>query len=144
MELADAALTKILETIQQAEDEETGGILLGYYTRSHATARVMAVTGPPVDSKKGRSWFYRGMAGLRQLLEALWPQKVYYLGEWHLHPRALPTPSEDDKTEMFTISRTTSYQCPEPILLIIGGSVEAYSIRTFVFVNGKVTELMLL
>jgi integrative and conjugative element protein (TIGR02256 family) len=79
------------------------------------------VTGPARDSASGRAWFQRGVAGLQDLLFRRWRQQEYYLGEWHSHPGAAPTPSGTDATQLKLFARAADYHCPEPILLIVGG-----------------------
>lgn len=113
---------------------ETGGILVGTYNDNLNTAQVTAALPAPDDSRAGKSWFYRGVRGLRRYLRQLWrAERAYYLGEWHFHPFSLPMPSPTDITQMAEIAEESSYQCPEPILLIIGGDPsEAWTARAFV------------
>jgi hypothetical protein len=73
-------------------------------------------------TRAGTSWLIRGIKGLHSWLQRLWKEGGgYYLGEWHFHPFAAPTPSHQDVLQMKRIANTESYQCAEPILLIIGG-----------------------
>jgi integrative and conjugative element protein (TIGR02256 family) len=102
---------------------ETGGILVGRYTEGHRTAVLERATGPSTDGRAGATWFVRGVRGLQELLDTLWRGGGgYYLGEWHSHPGASPDPSGQDVAQMRTIAGSQRYQCPEPILLILGGS----------------------
>jgi hypothetical protein len=48
-------------------------------------------------------------------------RKEHYLGEWHFHPFAAPSPSSIDYSQMAEIAVSRSWRCPEPVLLIIGG-----------------------
>ena len=48
-------------------------------------------------------------------------ERFNYLGEWHYHPNGSPAPSGTDIFSMHKISVDPAYQCPEPILVIIGG-----------------------
>lgn len=104
--------------------DETGGVLVGAYSMDHTTADVTLAAGPPPDSHHGPTRFHRGTAGLRRLLQRLWSRprdhRTYYLGEWHLHPDAAPTPSRTDLAQMRTIAEGP-HSCPEPILVIVGG-----------------------
>lgn len=117
---------------------ETGGILVGRYTPFLDRARVTKALPPPPDSRHGPSWLVRGTAGFHEILAALWqrPQtsREYYLGEWHLHPGGAPSPSVRDRSQMQEIADALSCSCPEPILLIVGGSVHSgWSLAAFVF-----------
>lgn len=134
---------KILKYCAASGALETGGILVGSYNDAHNQAIVTDVSGPPRDSKRAPTWFYRGVHGLQVWIERLWRRNCYYLGEWHFHPGARPDPSGTDGNQIDEISRSTDYQCPEPLLVIIGGNVrENWEMAVFVAPrNGPLTEL---
>lgn len=127
----------ILACVQKAGKKETGGILIGSYNEQRDIAIVTKITGPTIDSKSGRTWFNRGTKGLQKLLNNAWQLNQYYLGEWHFHPNASPDPSFCDQTQMIRIATCQQYKCPEPLLLIIGGSLMDYRIKIFVVVEAK-------
>lgn len=102
---------------------ETGGILIGHYSEDLRTAIVTRATGPSTDARSGATWFVRGIRGLQELLDKLWGHgQEYYLGEWHSHPDAAPHPSGRDVSQMREIANSDKYRCPEPILIILGGT----------------------
>jgi len=111
----------------KSSNQETGGILIGYYSNNNQTAIVCEATPPPNDSQKGRNWFWRGVTGLRSLLLDRWNEnrKTYYIGEWHYHPAQVIEPSTTDLKQMIGISKSTRYYCSEPILIIIGRGSKA-------------------
>lgn len=122
---------------------ETGGILIGSYSNDLAVALVSEATPPPADSKRGRSWFVRGVRGLSETLSKRWKakQRTFYIGEWHFHPANHIEPSSDDFAQMIRISRAREYQCEEPVLLIMGASkhdVGGRPFRAFVCPRGDV------
>ncbi|MEX0804103.1 MAG: Mov34/MPN/PAD-1 family protein [Candidatus Binatia bacterium] len=122
----------------QADRKETGGVLLGHYSQSHDTAVVVQVSGPPPDSRHGASFFVRGIKGLQQLLNQLWRRKEYYLGEWHYHPFANPDPSGTDEQQMLDFARNKAMNCPEPVLLLIGGDPKRdWHVRVVVYTRNK-------
>lgn len=58
-------------------------------------------------------------------VEQSWCQRLqagFYVGEWHFHPNAAPTPSDTDHRSMRGIATSTRYNCPEPVLVIVGGN----------------------
>lgn len=115
-------VSEILAFCRKAGRSETGGLLIGRYSEQRDFANVSVVTGPTPDSKAGRTWFQRGVAGLQDLLIQRWlKQNEYYLGEWHSHPLATPAPSGTDGIQMRGIAHSPAYRCPEPVLLIVGG-----------------------
>lgn len=136
LRISDRLVRQLLEICQKADPYETGGILVGYYDESGATAVVTEVTGPPRDSQAGRSRFCRGVDGLQSLLDQQWPRR-YYLGEWHRHPGGLGTPSAVDRCQLREIASSMEYQCPEPLLVIVGDSLAQPSIDGFVFPRGE-------
>ena len=99
-------------------------MLIGHYNEMLDTAVVTRVTGPPPDSRRRRTAFYRGTQGLRELLRDLWRKKEYYLGEWHYHPGGSPEPSSADIRRMHEIAESEDARCPEPILLVAGTNCE--------------------
>ena len=124
----------LCELCAEAAPLETGGILIGSYTEGGNTASVTRVEGPPSDSRRERSRFYRGTNGLQDLMEALWKSGEHYLGEWHSHPSGLPKPSRSDLKQMKAISEEHEAHCPEPILVVIS---EAGCVAVRVFPIGE-------
>ncbi len=120
---------------------ETGGVLIGRYSPDLTTALVLEATLPPSDSRRGTSWFNRGIAGLHEMLDRRWHSKnrSYYVGEWHFHPAAYVEPSEKDFAQMYRICSDPKYRCPEPVLLILGRQSigQERSVRAFVFPRGE-------
>ncbi|MCC6678238.1 MAG: Mov34/MPN/PAD-1 family protein [Phycisphaerales bacterium] len=120
--LTGRALAQLVSTCIIAGRDETGGVLIGRYSPDHRTAIIEIATGPGGDSRAGRAWLIRGVKGLQRLLNSLWSSGGgYYLGEWHFHPGAAPTPSHQDVSQMKVIASSPRYHCPEPVLVILGG-----------------------
>lgn len=129
-----AEIQSVLKYCANSNGKETGGILIGRYSQEHNMAIVTRVSGPPEDSKSGSYFFVRGIKGLQQILNRLWSQKEYYIGEWHFHPYAAPIPSNTDHQQMAEFSCDKRMKCPEPILLIIGGNpTTEWSIKVIVY-----------
>lgn len=123
LRISEADIACLFERCTNSGMRETGGILVGYYEPDHCCAVVSLVIGAPPDSRSGCTWFERGVAGLQASLEKRWlTDRHYYLGEWHFHPGGAPNPSGSDLIQMRRIAMSLEYRCPEPLLLIIGGS----------------------
>jgi len=122
--LTEPALDQLATHCHRGWPRETGGILIGYYTPRRECAVVTRAEAPPEDSSQTPFSFSRGIRGLRSLLHHLWHRpaadRLYYLGEWHLHPSSQPLPSRRDRTQMQAIA-DGPYHCPEPVLLLVGG-----------------------
>ena len=112
----------LLATCRKSGALETGGLLVGRYNDAHDTATVTRLWGPPRDSVRRRTSFYRGTHGLQRQLNSLWRTREYYLGEWHYHPSGGAQPSERDSRQMITIAESPQYNTPEPVLIVVGGS----------------------
>lgn len=139
VEFCDEILAFMLAQCSSSGDLETGGILAGYYDDALNKAVIVRSSAAPKDSKFTRTRFYRGVEGLKDWLDSLWKtEKAFYLGEWHFHPFSSSKMSTIDSKQMTSISANRSMNCPEPILLIIGGDPKGqYSISIIVFIKGK-------
>jgi integrative and conjugative element protein (TIGR02256 family) len=122
LRISDTEVQKLVRFCNGAGENETGGILVGFYSANHDCAIITDLCGPPSDSQFGRTWFWRGVRGLQRWLRELWPRRRFYLGEWHFHPCSRAAPSQVDCDQLNEIARSEKYHCPEPILLLIGGT----------------------
>lgn len=139
VEFENSVLEPLLQQSVDAGKLETGGVLLGYYDSSLHKAVIVKGSEAPLDSIKCQSTFYRGVKGLRFLLEKEWiNEQIYYIGEWHSHPFSSSHMSNIDLQQMRMISEDESMYCPEPILLIIGGDIsQDFSLSIYVFPRAK-------
>jgi integrative and conjugative element protein (TIGR02256 family) len=147
VEFQASVLSALDQYCRDAKSSETGGILIGRYSEDLSLAIVREATPPPMDSRRGRAWFVRGIHGLRDMLSKRWraAERTYYVGEWHFHPASHIEPSNDDFEQMLKISRSKKYECKEPLLLILGaGEVEGQRIfRAYVCpVNESPLEIL--
>lgn len=131
---------KLLRICRAARNLEVGGIIVGTYDTEHRYAWVRSISNAPSDSLSSRYWFQRGIDGLQFLLNKYWHQKqFYYLGEWHFHPNGSAEASSVDIEQMRSISRSTTYNCPEPLLVILGGDPKSdWEVRSYVFPRNKI------
>ena len=121
----------------KANPYETGGILIGNYSDDQTTANIIQVTSAPQKSKHFKYNFYRSSKGLKEVLDSLWNKGQYYLGEWHYHPNASAEPSNVDKKQMLKLSQDKKLNCPEPILVIIGGNKDNWYINVRIYTDEK-------
>ncbi|MCC6959922.1 MAG: Mov34/MPN/PAD-1 family protein [Dehalococcoidia bacterium] len=101
---------------------ETGGVLLGRYSRDLDEAIVELAGGPPRDSVRGPSSFSRGVVGLSLLFSRAWRRRRSYLGEWHYHPGHQPNPSPTDRATVKAFANDPAMNCPTPVLLIVSAA----------------------
>lgn len=79
---------------------EAGGILIGYRRGEHL--HVVDATTPGARDRRSRYEFQRKDPIHQYTALALWKRSQHtldYLGEWHTHPQAHPTPSCIDTGE---------------------------------------------
>jgi len=135
----ESVRAELLGHVTRAGSNETGGVLVGHYSEACDCAVVTRVVGPPKDSTAGRTWFVRGVCGLTRLLADCWQRNQgYYLGEWHFHPGGSPCPSPRDNRQMHDIAVDVTHCCPQPVLLLLGGSGAAdLRLGAFVYPVGE-------
>lgn len=95
----------------------------------------------PAESKQTLCSFVRSTRGIITKLKRAWQKQQYYLGEWHYHPNASPKPSALDLKTMVNLSKDEDLGCPEPILLVIGGSSSNWLQYIGVYVKEQEIEL---
>lgn len=138
--LEAAAFQQMVGECDRAAFIETGGILIGYHTADRSAVIIAEALPPPEDSSQGPTWFHRGAAGLQELLKDRWESepRTFFVGEWHYHPASIVEPSHADLEQMKEISADPLYQCPEPLMFIVGKAREGKErpIRGFVFPQG--------
>ena len=113
------------EMAQAHYPKEVGTSLVGCYSDDGFEASILELAPLSPDSKGSRTSFYRGVAGLRGFFTKLlrtYAGKRHYVGEWHSHPDAAPIPSDTDNRNQLEIALDTKTNCPECILIIIGGT----------------------
>ena len=120
---------------------ETGGILIGRYSDDLKWAEITTITGAPAESKQTLCSFVRSTRGIITKLKRAWQKQQYYFGEWHYHPNASPKPSALDLKTMVNLSKDEDLGCPEPILLVIGGSSSNWLQYIGVYVKEQEIEL---
>jgi len=112
---------------------ETGGVIIGNYSLDYKWANVTRVLGPQRYSRHNRSSFFRSNHNIKSILDKEWALGNYYLGEWHYHPDSTPAPSHVDINQMKVFAKNKQLNCSEPVLLIIGGSMDHWSISASIF-----------
>ena len=124
--ISKSCLLQMTEMAHAHYPNEVGTSLVGCYSDDGFEASVLELAPLSPDSKSSRTSFYRGIAGLRNFFAKLrktFSGRRYYVGEWHSHPDGKPIPSDTDNRTQSEIAEDTKTDCPECILIIIGGAL---------------------
>lgn len=116
----DGVLTAISRYCQSSSKSlEAGGILLGYRRDPHI--EVLMTTFPKGQDIRTRTYFERRDPSHQRFAKDAWEQDrcIHYLGEWHTHPEATPSPSSLDKHEWKKLGRCNTEIL---VMLIVGTS----------------------
>lgn len=128
---------RIKEMCARSIPNETGGILIGKYSKDCKWAEIIDATSPPEGSEHSARSFVRCGEKILCFLNQLWEQNQYYVGEWHYHPNFSPIPSGIDLRTIYKFSKNKKLNCPEPVMLIIGGNPSNWSEHIAVYVKDQ-------
>ncbi len=115
----------MLALAKEHAPNEIGTSVFGSYSADGFHAAILGRAPVAADSEGGRFSFLRGVRGARSFFSALFKKsggKRHYVGEWHSHPGGLSTPSYTDDENQSAIARDVRTNCPECILVIVGGN----------------------
>lgn len=120
------ALTQMLLFRQEAADSrEAGGVLLGRHILGCRDIIIDEVTSPAPADRRRRLSFHRSHAYHQQVIDNRWRTSrgtCQYLGEWHTHPEASPTPSPVDFSDWRRRLQVDQF-AGDALLFIIVGTV---------------------
>lgn len=129
----------MIEMARNHYPNEVGTSLVGSYSDNGFKASILDLAPLTSDSKGSSTSFCRGTSGLRKFFAKLretFSGKRYYVGEWHSHPNGAPIPSDMDDHNQLAIAKDKKTNCPECILVIIGGVLSNFD-KKGVFVYSR-------
>lgn len=106
-----------------AEKPEAGGVLMGRRMLNTNDIIIDMVTTPMPGDRQKRFRFFRSKQAHQARINQIWQESkgaVNYIGEWHTHPEALPTPSCMDKLDWKRLVRSAQYDGEELFFFIVG------------------------
>lgn len=101
--------------------EETGGILVGYWT-AEDEAVVTAVIDAGPNSTRSTDGFHPDAEYQAAEVAKLYEQSGRYhgyLGDWHTHPLGGTALSRTDRRTMRRIARDADARCPRPLMILL-------------------------
>jgi proteasome lid subunit RPN8/RPN11 len=125
--VSESCLREIIQMARKHQPNEVGTALVGRYSEDGFTAFVEKLAPLTPDSKGARAAFRRGVVGLKEFFSQLWKSthpELHYVGEWHSHPNGPASPSSRDDHSQTAIANDSKIDCPEVILLILGGDLQ--------------------
>lgn len=123
-QIGDQALTVLLSNRQSEPlDKEAGGILLGRLLLDTRDVIADQASNPAPADRRGRFFFHRARRPAQDKVHAAWASSnrtAQYLGEWHTHPEADPSPSNQDLSNWSKLLRVTVCEHASLFFVIVG------------------------
>jgi integrative and conjugative element protein (TIGR02256 family) len=119
--LTGKAENSIREEAARHPDEETGGVLLGYFSPDGSVV-VAEATGPGPGARRTAGSFDPDIDW--QLVEvaaryAASGRINTYLGDWHTHPHGVPLLSPTDRRTLRRIAQTKTARVPQALMAVL-------------------------
>tara|TARA_R110002012_G_scaffold111320_4_gene256246 strand:- start:202 stop:702 length:501 start_codon:yes stop_codon:yes gene_type:complete len=97
---------------------EAGGQLFGVVQGQ--SVELMRATGPINSDRRGRFFFIADRFAERREIITLHKSGLHYLGDWHTHPEAVPTPSGTDLSSMADLFVRSKHDLNAFLMVIVG------------------------
>jgi integrative and conjugative element protein (TIGR02256 family) len=124
VEFSESVLSHLLSYRQlDAVAPEAGGILLGRLIIGSEDIVVDQALGPSSEDRRRRCSFFRARRPAQSLVDHAWKnskQTLNYLGEWHTHPEADPSPSGTDRQDWSRIAAEATFEQSSLLFVIVG------------------------
>ena len=139
-------LEKMIKFFELCKQCETGGILLGKFSRKKKIIEVDEIY--EIKANNSSCVTYRRNVDIAQkIIDRRWKETkglLNYVGEWHTHPKMTALPSQTDILTLTEIILKTESILPGTIMIIVGKNDELTitvgnreSIQSFLFTNIK-------
>lgn len=124
--IPDEILAAMREMAANSKPRETGGTLVGYYSKDLREAFVTRALEADTGAHKQHARFYRPSDDVDGQLARIYEESgglTHYLGEWHTHPDAAPAPSTMDLSTLRGLASSRSVATDTPFMVILGGTL---------------------
>jgi integrative and conjugative element protein (TIGR02256 family) len=114
------AVTEVFGAHRQMKwwQRESGGMLFARIENKDIF--IVEATPPQKQDIRSRFGFTISKAEAQAKIDTKHAAGLHYLGEWHTHPEAVPTPSRRDEATMSSRVRQSSHQLNGFIFAIVG------------------------
>ncbi len=100
IKLPNEVIRSVHEYVQnERHKSEAGGVMMGRYILNSPDVVIDKITFPMSGDKATRTTFFRKKLAHQTIIDREWEASgntCTYLGEWHTHPEAYPSPSYID------------------------------------------------
>ncbi len=104
--------------------QETGGVLLGYWSKDGREAVVTDVVGPGPEATHGNANFAPDYDFQEREISRLYEEsarRLHYLGDWHSHPNGLGELSRLDRRTLRIVGDSRAARAEHPVMVILAG-----------------------
>lgn len=127
--VARAALDDMKGEADRVTPRETGGVLLGYWSRQPTgedagEVVIAAVIGPGPGAVHQRWAFVPDHEHQESEIERVYEESGRcwtYLGDWHTHPDGPSRLSDKDRVTLRRIASAVDARAPNPVMLLLAG-----------------------
>lgn len=118
---------------------ETGGQLFARFSVDRVVVERATVTRG--KSKRGRYSFWPDRHAERTDIHALFDEGLHYIGDWHTHPEAQPSPSGPDRTKMLEVFEESVHELRAMLMVIVGQAEFPVGLYVGAVCSGTITQL---
>ena len=115
--LTEEALKVFMDYRQQGDQAETGGLLFG--TFDFPVIRVVEASLPQTGDRRWTILFIPDRIQQRRMIKKRFRDGLHFLGEWHTHPLAKPSPSSLDLQSMSDAFRKSRHELNWFVMVIV-------------------------
>lgn len=116
-------LTALEKLAEEKEPQETGGLLVGYFSEDDKDVVITGITGPGPKAQHGKHSFCPDYEADRVEMARIFKQSgglAWYIGDWHTHPTGPAYLSFLDRKALINIAKFDLNHVQRPIMLILG------------------------
>jgi integrative and conjugative element protein (TIGR02256 family) len=127
--ISTSALDVLITAAEYQYPNETGGLLIGYWTANDVV--ITACTTPGSQARHTRTQYFPDPDHDQEQIARHYHttgRRHTYLGDWHTHPDAAPYLSRTDVRTLANIAETPSARAARPVMGILSGRPGAWVI----------------
>jgi integrative and conjugative element protein (TIGR02256 family) len=123
--IASTVIATLCQEADRAAPDDTGGVLLGYWSATPAAPVITDSIGPGPHALHEPERFIPDQSFQESEISRLYAEsnrKLRYLGDWHTHPGSPGSLSTKDLATMKRIAHFRSARADRPVMLILAGA----------------------